>query len=44
MKIKQEKYWNSVSEKKEFTTPFQAGEFTKYVKRDNIILDVGCGY
>ena len=30
--------------KREFTTPFQAGEFSKYVKRDNSILDVGCGY
>lgn len=42
--MKQEEYWNSVSEKKQFTTPFQAGEFLKYVKRDGIILDVGCGY
>lgn len=44
MKMKQEEYWNRVSGKKEFTTPFQAGEFSKYVKRDNSILDVGCGY
>lgn len=42
--MKQEEYWNSVSEKKEFTTPFQAQEFSKYVKKDDIILDVGCGY
>ena len=42
--MKQEEYWNRVSGKKEFTTPFQAGEFSKYVKRDNSILDVGCGY
>ena len=42
--MKQEEYWNSVSEKKEFTTPFQAEEFLKYVKRDSYILDVGCGY
>ncbi len=42
--MKQEEYWNSVSEKKEFTTPFQVGAFSKYVKRDSRILDVGCGY
>lgn len=42
--MKQEEYWNSVSEKKEFTTPFQAEKFSKYVKKDSIILDVGCGY
>ena len=42
--MKQEEYWNSVSKRKEFTTPFQAREFLKYVKRDHTILDVGCGY
>lgn len=42
--MKQEEYWSSVSEKKEFTTPFQAKEFSKYVKKDSCILDVGCGY
>lgn len=42
--MKQEEYWNAVSGKKEFTTPFQAEEFSKYVKRDSCILDVGCGY
>lgn len=42
--MKQEKYWNSVSEKKEFTTPFQAEEFLKYINKDSYILDVGCGY
>lgn len=42
--MKQVEYWNSVSEQKEFTTPFQAKQFAKYVKRDSTILDVGCGY
>lgn len=42
--MRQEEYWNRVSEKKEFTTPFQAEEFSKYVKKDDCILDVGCGY
>lgn len=42
--MKQKEYWNSVSEKKEFTTPFQAEAFSKFVKRDSRILDVGCGY
>ncbi len=44
VRMKQEEYWNSVSEKKEFTTPFQAEEFSKYVKKDSCILDIGCGY
>lgn len=42
--MEQKEYWNSVSEKKEFTTPFQAGEFSKYASRDGHILDLGCGY
>lgn len=42
--MKQEEYWDSVSDKKEFTTPFQAEAFSKFVKRDSHILDVGCGY
>ncbi len=42
--MEQKEYWDSVSGKKEFTTPFQAGEFSKYVNRDGIILDMGCGY
>lgn len=42
--MKQEEYWNSVSDKKEFTTPFQSEAFSKFVKRDSYILDVGCGY
>lgn len=42
--MRQVEYWNSVSEQKEFTTPFQAEQFAKYVKKDSTILDVGCGY
>lgn len=42
--MKQEEYWSSVSAKKEFTTPFQTEAFSKYVKNDSCILDVGCGY
>lgn len=42
--MKQQEYWNSVSETKQFTTPFQANEFADYVGFDSIILDVGCGY
>lgn len=42
--MEQRNYWNQVAEKKEFTTPFQIGEFEKYVKKDSAILDVGCGY
>lgn len=42
--MKQQDYWNNVSGKKEFTTPFQAEAFSEYVTKDNCILDVGCGY
>lgn len=42
--MEQKEYWNSVSDKKEFTTPFQTKEFSKYVNRNSVILDVGCGY
>ncbi|WFR56579.1 class I SAM-dependent methyltransferase [Anaerocolumna sp. AGMB13025] len=37
-------YWNSVAEKKEFTTPFNLDEFVQYVSEDAAILDLGCGY
>lgn len=42
--MKQQDYWNHVSEQKEFTTPFQTDIFGKYVKKDSTVLDVGCGY
>ena len=42
--MKQNEYWDSVSEKKEFSTPFQAEVFSKFVRKDSHILDVGCGY
>ena len=42
--MNQRDYWDSVSEKKEFTTPFQAEAFAKYVGKDALIVDVGCGY
>lgn len=42
--MNQNEYWNSVSEKKEFTTPFQVEDFSGFVKKGSYILDVGCGY
>ena len=42
MEVKE--YWNSVSNEKEFTTPFQIDEFSKYVDKKGKILDIGCGY
>lgn len=42
--MKQEDYWDSVSETKQFTTPFQTSEFANYLGLDAVILDVGCGY
>ena len=42
--MEQKDYWNKVSDTKEFSTPFQIEEFSKYVKKNDTILDVGCGY
>lgn len=42
--MEQKDYWNEVANKKEFTTDFQHKEFDKYVNKDALILDVGCGY
>lgn len=42
--MEQKKYWNSVAEKKEFSTPFNFEDFSKYVSKEDIILDVGYGY
>ena len=42
--MEQRDYWDSVSEKKEFTTPFQAELFSKYVGKDALVADIGCGY
>ena len=42
--MKQKKYWDSVSQTKHFTTPFQADAFCEYVKKEATVLDVGCGY
>lgn len=42
--MEQLKYWNSVSEKKEFTSPLILENLAKYIKKDSRILDVGCGY
>lgn len=40
----QKEYWNKVADDKQFTTPFQIELFTKFVDREDRILDVGCGY
>lgn len=42
--MEQKKYWDCVSDQKEFTTPFQADAFCKYVSSSSLVLDVGCGY
>ena len=42
--MEQRQYWDAVAGTKEFTTPFQSKEFSKFVKKDAYILDVGCGY
>lgn len=40
----QQNYWDSVSDSKTFTTPFQADTFASLVRKDAAVLDVGCGY
>lgn len=40
----QRDYWDSVAEKKSFTTPFQVDLFSQYVDIESSILDIGCGY
>ena len=40
----QREYWDRVSETKEFTTPFQTEEFSRYVEKNACIADIGCGY
>lgn len=40
----QKEYWNSVSETKTFTLPFSGELFSRYVKKDSAVVDVGCGY
>lgn len=42
--MNQQAYWNSVSETKNFTTPFQTEAFSRLVSKNSTILDVGCGY
>ena len=42
--MEQKEYWNSVSETKTFTLPFNGELFSEYVKKDSVITDVGCGY
>lgn len=42
--MEQKDYWDSVSDTKHFTTPFHAAEFAGLVRREENILDVGCGY
>ena len=42
--MEQKEYWDSVSETKTFTLPFDSERFSRYVSRDSAVADVGCGY
>lgn len=42
--MEQKEYWDSVSDTKVFSTPFQIEEFSKHVEKNQNIVDVGCGY
>jgi len=38
------KYWDKYANEKDFGIPLQYKNFTEYVKKNDKILDVGCGY
>jgi len=40
----QKSYWNKMADSKNFTTPFQFNVFSKYISKNDTILDIGCGY
>ncbi len=40
----QESFWDSVASHKEFPVPFNIDLFGKYVMKDMMVLDYGCGY
>lgn len=40
----QREYWDKVAYEKSFTLPFDHRNFSKYVNKEDAILDVGCGY
>jgi len=42
--MNQKKYWDSMADEKEFTAPLDVKRFKKYVKKNALILDLGCGY
>lgn len=45
MKINdQAKYWNSVDSVKTFTHPVNLTLLNNFIKKDSIVIDVGCGY
>ena len=43
-RMNQKEYWNSVSETKIFTLPYDGELFSGYAGKDSVIVDVGCGY
>ena len=42
--MEQKQYWDEVSSTKEFTIPIDNDLLTSYVAKEDLILDVGCGY
>jgi len=42
--INQKKVWDELAYKKSFTTPLQMDLVKKYIQKDAVVLDVGCGY
>jgi len=37
-------YWDKVAHEKSFTLPFDHSNFSTYMKKEDAILDIGCGY
>ena len=40
----QSDYWNSVADTVEFTLPLNYGNFSKFINKSDLIVDLGCGY
>ncbi|RLD46199.1 MAG: hypothetical protein DRI86_03840 [Bacteroidetes bacterium] len=43
-KVNQKQYWDKVAEDKKFTTQLDIDLLSKYLKKDFLIVDYGCGY
>lgn len=40
----QSQFWSDIGSTKEFTDPFFVGEFSKFVPKNKLVIEYGCGY